>query len=123
MPRREKIGVVIPIRRRLIFLAALIYGEREPCPAADSTPPETQITGGPADKTRDRTPRFRFQAGEPATFECRRDGRSWRSCASPKPYQRLGLGWHRFRVRATDLAGNVEAEPASVRFRITARAG
>ena len=92
-----------------------------PSSEADSTAPETQITGGPTGRTRNRTPKFRFRANEPSTYECKLDKRGWRSCASPKIYSQLGRGGHRFKVRATDLAGNTEPEPAKQRFRIVAK--
>lgn len=87
----------------------------------DTTAPKTQITSGPAGKTHNRTPRFRFQASEPSTFECKLNRRSWAACTSPRTYGQLRPGRHRFKVRATDPAGNTEPEPASQRFRITAR--
>ena len=90
-------------------------------PGADTTAPETAITRGPNGKTHDRTPRFRFRADEPATFECRLDRRRWRSCSSPRTYAHQALGRHKFKVRATDLAGNVEPQPAKQRFKLARR--
>ena len=92
-----------------------------PSPPPDSTAPDTEITTGPSGKTQDRTPRFRFRADEPASFECRLDRREWRSCTSPRTYGRKHLGRHKFKVRATDGAGNVEPKPAKQRFRIVAK--
>jgi hypothetical protein len=58
-------------------------------------------------------------AEEPgATFVCRLDDRSLRPCSSPVHYTHLKHGKHRFRVIATDLAGNVDPTPATDTFRI-----
>jgi len=59
---------------------------------------------------------FVFTASEPATFACRLDGGSFRSCVSPIDYSDLSAGWHTFVVRATDLAGNVDPSPAEWRW-------
>jgi hypothetical protein len=91
-------------------------GETEPASyswTVDATAPNTTIDGGPADPTHDRAARFEFHAGETATFECRLDGGAWAGCASPQSYTGLADGRHTFEVRATDAAGNQEAEPAS----------
>ena len=75
----------------------------------DSTRPKTRITFGPAFKTRDRTPTFRFldETADPTTrFECKVDRKSFRRCKSPKTFKGLRPGRHTIRVRATDGAGN-----------------
>jgi Lysyl oxidase len=84
----------------------------------DDDPPNTKIKRGPRGKTPDRTPTFRFRADEPATFECKLDAKHWRACESPRTYRRRDVGRHRFKVRATDLAGNLEQKAAKRRFRI-----
>src|SRR5207237_415554 len=45
------------------------------------------------------------------TFQCSLDGAAFTVCASPKSYTGLTAGWHVFRVRAVDRAGNVDASP------------
>jgi Lysyl oxidase len=87
-------------------------------PPPTDTPPDTKIVSGPEGKTADASPRFRFRANEPATFACSLDGKRWRLCESPKQYRQLDEGRHRFTVRATDGAGNVEPEPARARFKV-----
>ncbi|MGH2952771.1 MAG: lysyl oxidase family protein [Solirubrobacterales bacterium] len=84
----------------------------------DIDPPNTKIKRGPKGKTRKRRPKFRFRADEPATFTCKLDRKRWRPCESPRKFRRRSLGRHKFKVRATDLAGNVERKPAKRRFRI-----
>jgi hypothetical protein len=77
----------------------------------DTAPPQTDITGGPADTT-DTTAVFRFSASEAASFSCRLDGGPWDACSSPQNYPGLGLGRHRFEVTAVDAAGNQDPTPA-----------
>ena len=89
--------------------------------STDVTPPNTKIVRGPKGRTEDRTPRFRFRADELATFECKLDRKRWRPCESPRKFRRRSLRRHRFKVRATDMAGNVEEKPAKRRFRIVRR--
>lgn len=87
--------------------------------ARDTTAPNTTISAGPVSPTRSRTAGFSFSATEPgSTFQCRLDDRAWRACTSPRSYSRLVLGRHVFRVRATDLAGNRDATPATWTWRI-----
>jgi hypothetical protein len=85
-------------------------------------PPNTKIKRGPKGKTEDRTPKFRFRADEKSTFECKLDRKRWRRCESPRKFRRLSLGRHKFKVRAIDLAGNVEFKPAKRRFKIVRKA-
>ena len=75
----------------------------------DSRAPRTRITFGPAFKTRDRTPTFRFldETADPTTyFQCKVDRKKFRRCRSPKTFKGLRPGRHTIRVRATDGAGN-----------------
>jgi hypothetical protein len=83
----------------------------------DVTPPLTRITFAPS-RTVGRMPRFHFRSSERVDFECRIDDGRFRPCASPYMSKRLRYGRHRFFVRATDAAGNVESPPVSHRFRI-----
>jgi hypothetical protein len=57
---------------------------------------------------------FEFKANEEnSIFECQIDDSPWQICFSPKTYQNLSQGNHTFKVRAIDLAGNVDLTPAS----------
>jgi hypothetical protein len=88
-------------------------------PAADTTRPNTRIGAGPKRRTRARKATFRFSSTEPGSrFQCKLDKKPWKSCRSPKTYRRLRLGPHVFRVRAFDLASNMDASPAVKRWRI-----
>ena len=65
------------------------------------------------------TARFRFESSEiGSTFACKRDRRRFTPCESPLRYDDLEPGRHRFQVKATDPAGNVDPSPAEVRFRV-----
>jgi uncharacterized delta-60 repeat protein len=93
------------------FALARYHAGSEP---ADSSPPQTTITGGPAGTTNDSTPTFTFGSSEPgSTFECRLDGGAFAACNSPYTTEPLGGGSHTFQVQATDAAGNTDPTPAS----------
>jgi hypothetical protein len=40
-------------------------------------------------------------------FKCKLDGKSFKSCSSPKTYKNLKSGKHTVQVKAIDKAGNV----------------
>jgi len=80
-------------------------------PSGDTTPPETTITDATVVGDHARLTFSSNDAG--ARFECRLDGEAFAACTSPAEYSGLGDGSHTFRVRAIDLAGNVDLTPAS----------
>ena len=85
----------------------------------DATPPETSIDSILADPTSSTSASFDFSADEPgSTFECAIDGGAWSACTSPTAYSGLGDGGHTFEVRATDVAGNTDTNPASFSWTI-----
>ena len=68
----------------------------QPCDGAgggpDSDPPQTTIRGRPANRTRDRTPTFRFASDESGSrFLCKIDSAPFRSCRSPLTTRRLSV--------------------------------
>ncbi len=79
----------------------------------DLTPPNTTIEEKPAQLTSATVAHFTFTADEPSTFECKLDNGAWEPCTSPRDLSNLADGSHTLLVRATDLAGNLELEPAS----------
>ncbi len=80
----------------------------------DTTPPDTTITGGPANSsTSGPTVSFTFSSEAGATFQCRMDSGSFSACTSPFTATALTDGSHTFQVRALDAAGNVDASPAT----------
>lgn len=85
----------------------------------DNTPPNTSITGGPSGISKGATARFLFASSEVGSnFQCSLDRGAFTSCASPTSYTSLKNGWHRFRVRAIDSAGNVDPTPAQRNWRV-----
>jgi len=77
----------------------------------DTTPPQTEITGGPGDTTA-ATAVFLFSAPGATGVSCRLDGGAWQPCESPQAYSGLSLGGHTFEVTAVDAAGNTDPTPA-----------
>lgn len=80
----------------------------------DTNPPDTSISGGPANgSTTGPTVAFTFTSEPGATFQCRVDSGSFSGCTSPFTITSLTDGSHTFSVHAIDAAGNVDASPAS----------
>jgi acid phosphatase type 7 len=101
------------VRRRPRALSAHHRRGHQVKVITDTTPPETTISSGPIGSVGSRDASFAFSSSEAgSTFQCRADGAAWAACTSPKPYSSLADGPHRFEVRATDSAGNVDATPA-----------
>jgi hypothetical protein len=85
----------------------------------DTVRPNTSLVAKPKARTTSRTATFRFRSTETgSTFQCKLDRGAWKACASPKTYRSLARGAHTFQVRAKDKAGNVDATPAKVTWRI-----
>jgi Putative esterase len=81
---------------------------------ADTTPPETTITGGPATVTNATSATFSFVSNEAgSTFQCRLDAAAFAVCTSPRTLAGLAAGSHTFEVRAIDSASNIDPSPAS----------
>ena len=87
-------------------------------PAPDNTAPQTLITKAKVNQTK-RKAKFAFSSSESgSTFECKLDKEQFKGCASPKTYKKLDPGKHKFKVRATDEAGNTDSTPAVEKFKI-----
>ena len=84
----------------------------------DTVAPETSITSGPGEVTSSTSASIAFTSDEPASFECSLDGAAFDVCVSPQEYVSLADGEHTFNVRAVDKAGNVDASPASLAWRV-----
>ena len=80
----------------------------------DTIPPIVTITSGPDGLTADETPSFGFSSNEGgSTFECSVDSATiFAPCTSAFTAGALADGFHTFRVRANDLAGNTGAAPS-----------
>jgi hypothetical protein len=86
----------------------------------DTKPPQTKIGSGPRGTTAKQTAKFRFRSSEAgSTFKCKLDRKPFKPCRSPKTYERLKPGKHRFKVRATDRVGYRDRTPAKRSWRIT----
>jgi len=87
-------------------------------PPADTTPPDTAITGGPKDKTKKKIVTFEFISSEPgSTFRCGFDDGPLAPCTSPET-EDVGKGRHEFDVVAVDAAGNADATPAEAFWKV-----
>ncbi|MBI4688579.1 MAG: choice-of-anchor D domain-containing protein [Nitrospirae bacterium] len=79
----------------------------------DAAPPDTIITGKPANPSNESWATFNFTSTElNSTFECKIDGNNFTACTNPTGYVYLADGDHVFSVRATDAAGNTDPSPA-----------
>jgi hypothetical protein len=107
-----------------------VDGFSDPTPAStswtvDTTPPDTNLTGGPAEGaiTDATSATFAFQSEPGARFECSADGAPFTTCSGPgnsHTITGLGLATHSFAVRAVDVAGNPDPTPATRHWRVTA---
>jgi hypothetical protein len=89
------------------------------CPAPPA-PPSTVITKSPKNRSRDRTPTWRFSSSPGgASFECRLDAKPFAPCTSPFT-KRVKRGKHTFKVRARNGNG-ADATPAIDKFRVLRR--
>jgi hypothetical protein len=89
----------------------------------DLTPPDTRLIVEPERRTKAKRPRYEFDSDDPAAkFQCRYDKDVWRVCQSPKT-QKVSIGKHKVRIRAFDLAGNVDPTPIKDRFRRIKKCG
>ena len=87
----------------------------------DNQPPDTTITGGPAEgsTTNENAPTFGFTASEEgSTFQCRLDAAAFAACTTPFTTEALADGTHTFAVRAIDGAGNIDPTPATATFTV-----
>jgi hypothetical protein len=90
-----------------------------PGPPPDNAAPETTITKGAPSKTEKSSVKFKFRSDEEgSTFECKKDEKPWKPCSSPTKMKRLDEGKHKFKVRATDAAGNTDPTPAKDKFKV-----
>jgi hypothetical protein len=94
--------------------------------AASRIPPHSQqirrtakIKKGPKGKVESDKATVRFKSTEQgSTFECKLDRDKYKSCRSPRKLKNLDDGKHKFKVRATDSAGNSDPTPAKLRWRV-----
>jgi hypothetical protein len=81
---------------------------------ADTTPPDTTISGGPSGFTSSTSASITFASTETgSTFTCSLDAGTASTCTSPATYNTLADGSHTVTVTATDAAGNADPTPAT----------
>jgi RHS repeat-associated protein len=96
--------------------AELILMSKE---AANQEVPDTVIVSGPSGTVTSVKQTFNFASTEAGGgYECSIDGGAYAACTPPKVYT-LNDGSHTFKVRATDIAGNVDATPAERTFTVS----
>jgi hypothetical protein len=84
-----------------------------PAPGSkDRTPPNTRIVKAPKHRSNTKLAVFFFAASEPAHFECKLDAGRFRKCGKTYRHQFKPGTTHVLKVRAVDLAGNVDPTPA-----------
>jgi hypothetical protein len=80
--------------------------------------PDTLLVGHPRKRDWRRKAELTFGSSEVGSrYECRIDGKPFRSCASPF-VAKIGLGRHRFEVRAVDPQGKADRSPAVFGWRV-----
>lgn len=82
--------------------------------------PETGAISGPARVTKPTVAKFKFSSPTAgATFQCKVDGKAWKTCASPYKVatKKLTPGKHKLQVRAV-VGGKVDATPSKKVFRV-----
>ena len=83
----------------------------------EATPVAT-ITSHPQDVSSVATAEFTFESDiEEATFRCKLDANEWESCTSPKVYENLTEGDHKFSLKAVNVGGT-ESEVVSFSWKI-----
>ena len=81
--------------------------------------PDTSIDFGPDDPTTQTTASFVLSSNEAGVeFQCALDVPTFSSCVTPLELTNLAPGLHELRVRARDLAGNVDETPDTYRWTI-----
>ncbi len=118
--RKVCIGVLSPAALGSVALLVVLAVHAVPAwPGHDNTPPQTYINRAPAKRTTDKTPRFTFSSNDrKARFVCKRDGKSFSPCDSPKTLKPLSYGRHGFYVRAIDPFANKDPTAAAYTFKV-----
>lgn len=84
----------------------------------DTNPPQTKITKKPRSKSDSESVKYKFKSDEAgSSFVCKVDKKRYKPCSSPRKIK-VNEGKHKFSVRATDRAGNLDKSPATDKFKI-----
>jgi hypothetical protein len=93
--------------------------QASPVPPRDTTAPDTGIDKAPKHKGYKRKATFAFHSTEAgSTFRCSVDGKPAVSCTSPFKVKVKPGRKHTFSVAAVDAAGNVDATPATYKWKV-----
>jgi hypothetical protein len=83
----------------------------------DVKAPTAMVTKGPGAGAKHGRAKFLFSSSEKdSTFECKLDKKPFTQCGGSRRYKNVKDGRHKFKVRATDRAGNV-SKPAKKKFK------
>ena len=101
------------------------YGDSNVITVPDVFPPDTVIDTAPPSVTSATSVAFTFH-GEDGyhgsstidKFECQLNGGSWTDCGSPYQIVDLANGEYTFKVRAIDIAQNIDVTPAEYKWTI-----
>lgn len=81
--------------------------------------PETTIKKGPGNKTKDRTPSFKFQSSVgKSSFSCKLDDKAFAGCKTKTTLKKLSFGKHTLKVFATNSLGGTDKSPAKQKFTV-----
>jgi hypothetical protein len=84
--------------------------------SVDATAPDTVVKKA---KVKGGAVKIKFRSTETgSSFICKLDRKKAKPCTSPVRYRKLKRGKHKVIVTATDAAGNPDATPARVKFRV-----
>ncbi len=89
-----------------------------PSISPDTDPPKTTLRLKRKSKRSERATAILGSDEPGSTFECRFERHDWKPCGAKRKLEQLDPGRHRFRARATDLAGNTDPTPAKKRFKV-----
>ena len=85
----------------------------------DATPPDTLLSGKKPGNTTKTKAKLKFTSTEAgSTFQCKVDAKKYRPCASPLRLKNLKPGKHKVLIVATDVAGNQEATPLKITWKV-----
>ena len=83
----------------------------------DTVAPDTRFTKKAPKRFFKERVKFKFASSEAgARFQCKLDGRPWRSCGSTFKFG-VKRGKHTILVRSVDKAGNTDKTPARYKFK------
>lgn len=85
----------------------------------DVTAPDTVLVGKKPGNTTKKKAKIRFTSTEAgSTFRCKVDAKKYKPCTSPLRLSSLSLGRHKVLVLAADRAGNQDAKPLKVTWKV-----